>query len=86
MRSISCSELRMNLDSILDRVVEDHEPVTITRDRGTPAAVLVSLEEFASWEETLYLLRSPANAVRLMEATRALESDGGKAGSRLSPE
>lgn len=82
---IAYSELRKNLGSILDTVVQDREPVVITRGRGKPAAVLMSLEEFTSWEETVHLLRSSTNAARLMEATKALDSDAGKAGFRLSP-
>lgn len=77
MRTSSYSELRKNLASVLDRVTQDREPVIITRDRGKPAAVLVSLEEFTSWEETLHLLRSPANASRLKEAIDQLDKDGG---------
>lgn len=78
MRTTSYSELRKNLASALDRVVEDREPVIITRDRGKPAAVLMSLEEFTSWEETLHLLRSPANAARLKAAFDSFEAGGGK--------
>jgi antitoxin YefM len=77
MRTTSCSELRKNLASALDRVVEDREPVIITRDWGKPAAVLMSLEEFTSWEATLHLLRSPANAARLKEAVDQLDRGGG---------
>ena len=40
----------------------------ITRDKGKPAAVLMSLEDFASYEETRYLLKSPVNAARLLES------------------
>jgi antitoxin YefM len=78
MRTTSYSELRKNLASALDRVVEDREPVIITRDRGKPAAVLMSLDEFTSWEETLHLLRSPANAARLTAAVEELGKGGGK--------
>ena len=77
MRTTSYSELRKNLASALDKVVEDREPVIITRDRGKPAAVLMSLEEFTSWEETLHLLRSPANAARLAAAVEALDKGDG---------
>lgn len=77
MRTTSYSELRKNLASALDKVVEDREPVIITRDRGKPAAVLMSLEEFTSWEETLHLLRSPANAARLKTAVDELDKTGG---------
>jgi antitoxin YefM len=77
MRTTSYSELRKNLASALDKVVEDREPVIITRDRGKPAAVLMSLEEFASWEATLHLLRSPANAARLRDSVDQLDQGRG---------
>jgi antitoxin YefM len=41
-------------------------PVRISSKNGD--AVLMSAEDFDSWQETIYLLRSPANARRLMEA------------------
>jgi antitoxin YefM len=78
MKTTSYSELRKNLAATLDRVQADHEPVVITRDKGKPAAVLMSLEDFASYEETRYLLRSPANAERLLGAVEALESGEGQ--------
>jgi len=62
---------------MLDSVVEDHAPIVITRDRGKPAAVLISLEDFASYEETRHLLRSPRNADRLLEAVEGLERGEG---------
>ncbi|MFX6007021.1 type II toxin-antitoxin system prevent-host-death family antitoxin, partial [Acinetobacter baumannii] len=68
MRTTSYSDLRRNLAATLDEVTSDHQPVIITRDRGKPAAVLMSLEDFASYEETRYLLQSPRNADRLLKA------------------
>eukprot|EP00998_Keelungia_sp_KM082_P010094 NODE_6289_length_647_cov_1.878846_g6266_i0.p1 GENE.NODE_6289_length_647_cov_1.878846_g6266_i0~~NODE_6289_length_647_cov_1.878846_g6266_i0.p1 ORF type:complete len:112 (+),score=6.48 NODE_6289_length_647_cov_1.878846_g6266_i0:159-494(+) len=78
MRTTSYSDLRRNLAAALDSVTVDHEPVIITRDRGKPAAVLMSLEDFAAYEETRYLLRSPKNADRLIEAVSALEGGAGR--------
>ena len=77
MKTTSFSELRRTLEATIDRVTDDHGPVIVTRDRGRPAAVLMSIEDFASHEETRYLLRSPANAERLLEATRELEQGQG---------
>jgi antitoxin YefM len=78
MKTISYSELRQNLASMIDQVNDDHEPLIITRDRGKPTAVLMSLEDFASYEETRYLLRSPKNAERLLEAVAELERGEGQ--------
>jgi len=77
MRTTSYSELRKNLAAMIDRVNDDHEPVVITRDKGKPSAVLMSLEDFAAFEETRYLLRSPANADRLLAAVAQLDQGQG---------
>lgn len=77
MKTASYSEVRQNLASMLDSVERDHAPILITRDRGKPAAVLMSLEDFTAWEETIYLLRSPRNAGRLLEAVGRLEAGTG---------
>jgi len=77
MKTTSYSELRRNLASMIDAVNADHEPVVITRDRGKPTAVLMSLEDYASFEETRYLLRSPKNAERLLDAVEELDAGRG---------
>ena len=64
--SISASEARQRLFPLLDQVNTDHEPVRITSKAGD--AVLMSADDYDSWQETVYLLRSPENARRLMEA------------------
>jgi antitoxin YefM len=74
--SISASEARQRLFPLLEQVNTDHEPVRITSKAGD--AVLMSADDFDSWQETVYLLRSPENARRLMEAVardRARPSD-----------
>jgi antitoxin YefM len=78
MKTTSYSELRRNLAGTIDRVNADHEPVIITRDRGKPAAVLMSLEDYASFEETRYLLASPKNAARLSDAIAELDKGEGR--------
>lgn len=78
MNAMSVTELRKNLASAIDRVTADHDYTIITREGGKPAAVLMSLEDFASWQETEYLLRSPTNAARLREAISELDAGGGQ--------
>ncbi len=64
--AISASEARSRLFPLIQQVNDDHEPVRINSKGGD--AVLMSADDFDSWQETIYLLRSPANARRLMEA------------------
>ncbi len=65
MRTLSSTELRANLSAVMDRVNDDHEPVIVHRAKGKPV-VMVSLEDWASMDETTYLLSSPANKAVLM--------------------
>ncbi|MFL6198177.1 MAG: type II toxin-antitoxin system Phd/YefM family antitoxin [Thermoanaerobaculia bacterium] len=76
MDSISYTNARANLAKTMDRVCESHEPVIITRS-GDTSVVMLSLEDFNSLEETAYLLRSPRNANRLLEAIAELEQGKG---------
>jgi antitoxin YefM len=78
MRCASYTELRQNLAKLLDSVTRDHSPLIITRDRGKPAAVLMSLADFASYEETRHLMQSPRNAERLLEAVTDLQVGAGQ--------
>ncbi|OBA83536.1 prevent-host-death family protein [Mycobacterium sp. 1164966.3] len=64
--AISASEARQRLFPLLEQVNNDHQPVRITSKAGD--AVLMSADDYDSWQETVYLLRSPENARRLMEA------------------
>ncbi|HLI53520.1 MAG TPA: type II toxin-antitoxin system prevent-host-death family antitoxin [Acidimicrobiales bacterium] len=73
--AISASEARSRLFPLIQQVNEDHIPVRISSKGGD--AVLMSAADFDSWQETIYLLRSPANARRLMEAVERDRSGRG---------
>lgn len=77
MNAISYTSARANLAKTMDRVCSDHEPLIITRN-GEQSVVMLSLDDFQALEETAYLLRSPANARRLLAATQELEAGKGK--------
>lgn len=64
--AITASEARKNLFPLIERVNEDHVVVEITSKRG--GAMLVSVDDYRALEETAYLLRSPANVRRLVQA------------------
>ncbi|MFK0099110.1 type II toxin-antitoxin system Phd/YefM family antitoxin [Streptomyces sp. NPDC091040] len=55
--SITASEARKHLFPLIEQVNEDHAPVHITSRKGN--AVLMSEQDFTSWQETIYLLRTP---------------------------
>lgn len=84
MRSVSYSEARENLKAIIDKVVADRAPLAITRQRGE-GAVLISESEWASIEETLYLLQSPANAKHLLEGIAQLDAGKGEEHALIKP-
>jgi len=66
MEVINYSILRNNLKEVLDRVSEDKETYII--NRGSSNAVIISLDEYNSWKETMYLMESESNRKRLEEA------------------
>lgn len=73
MDTINYSTFRSNLASVLDKVNDDHVPVLVTRQNGKPAVIL-SLEDYKSFEETAYLMASPNNAQRLNQAIAEVEA------------
>lgn len=66
MNAVTASEARANLFGLVAQVNEAAAPVTITSKRGD--AVLISRDEYEALEETAHLMRSPANARRLLES------------------
>jgi antitoxin YefM len=72
MKSITYTEARESLANTINRVCEDNAPVVITRKRDQ-AVVMLSLSEYEALQETAHLLRSPANAKRLLKSIESLE-------------
>ena len=73
MKTMSYTESRARYAEVLDGVANDREEVIITR-AGHDPVVIVSLEDYESLRETAYLMRSPANARRLLDAMERLEA------------
>ncbi len=80
MKTMSYTESRAHYAEVLDSVVDDREEVVVTRSGHDPV-VIVSLDEFESLRETAYLMRSPRNARRLLDAMERLEAGEGEAHS-----
>ncbi|WP_342269710.1 type II toxin-antitoxin system Phd/YefM family antitoxin [Rickettsia endosymbiont of Orchestes rusci] len=74
MDTINYSVLRGNLASIFDKVNENHSPIIVTRQKGKPS-VIISLEDFKSYEETAYLMAGPPNFKCLNKAINEIEQN-----------
>lgn len=85
MRTMSYTESRRRYAEVLDSVVKDREEIVITR-AGHESVVIISLEDFESLRETAYLMRSPANARRLLDAMERLEAGDGEAHDLITTE
>ena len=79
MNILTFSEARAGLKAVMDEVCTAHSPTVITRQKGE-SVVMLSLADFNSIEETLYLLASPKNASRLLTSIEQLKA--GKAQNR----
>ena len=67
MNAVTANEAKQNLDGLIEQATSNIEPIIICSDEGEKA-VLLSLDEFNSWQETLYLLSNPANAEHLQQS------------------
>jgi antitoxin YefM len=71
---VSYTELRANLAKFMDEVCDTHAALHITRQNAR-TVVMLSEEEYEGMLETLHLLRSPANATRLLRSLESAEKD-----------
>jgi antitoxin YefM len=84
MQAVTLKDAKRNLSQLVEQVLADAEPRIVVTDKGEQV-VLMPLDEYSSWKETLYLLASPANAAHLRRSIA--EAESGQAEKReLSPE
>lgn len=76
MRTANYSELRNNLKSYLDGVINDSEPLIVHRS-GNESVVVISLEEYNSIKETEYIMKSPAMMDIIRKGDEEIKNDGG---------
>ena len=67
MTAVTLNEAKQDLEHLIEKVIADAEPAILCTDSGE-RAVLMSLDEFNSWKETVCLLASPANAAHLSKS------------------
>ena len=75
MAHVSYSELRNNLASYMEEVCDDRAPLVVTRQNAR-SVVIMSEQDYEGLMETVHLLKSPANAARLLRSIK--DADRGK--------
>ncbi len=78
MKTTNYTDLRNNLKSYLDRVINDSEPLIVHRS-GNDSVVVISLDEYNSIKETEYIKSSPVMLERIKAAKDDLQAGKGKA-------
>ncbi len=73
MAHVSYSDLRAHLAEYMEEVCNSHAPLLVTRQNAR-SVIMVSEEDYAGLIETVHLLRSPANATRLLQSIRQAEN------------
>jgi antitoxin YefM len=74
MSHVSYSDLRRNLAKYMEEVSDSRAPLHITRQNAR-TVVMMSEDEYDGMVETLHLLRSPANAERLLRSMKAADAE-----------
>lgn len=77
MEITTYTNFRQNLKSFLDKVFTNHSPLFVTRSNGEDVVVL-SKSDYESMQETFHLLKSPANAARLLKGIEEYEKGLGQ--------
>lgn len=73
MQAVTLKEAKRNLSRLVDQVLADAEPRIVVTDSGQQV-VMMPLDEFNSWQETLYLLGNPANSAHIRRSIAEAEA------------
>ncbi len=73
MDAITTNQAKSNLDALVDQVIDNMQPTILCNENGNKA-VLISLDEFSAWQETMYLLSNSVNSGRLIASIQSAES------------
>lgn len=67
MQAVTLKEAERNLEHLLTQVLDDAEPTIVVLETGRQVVVM-PLDEYTAWQETRYLLATPANAIHLRQS------------------
>ncbi len=79
MQAVTSKDAKRNLPRLIEQILADAEPRIVVTDKGEQI-VMMPLDDFNSWKETLYLLSNPANAAHLRRSIA--EAESGQAAKR----
>ena len=79
MQAVTAKDAKRNLPRLIEQILTDAEPRIVVTDKGEQV-VIMPLDDFNSWKETLYLLSNPANAAHLRRSIT--EAESGQAAKR----
>ena len=68
MQAVTLKDAKRNLPRLVEQVLADAEARIVVTEKGDQVVVM-PLDEFNSWKETLYQLASPANALKMDNKT-----------------
>jgi len=73
MTHVSYTELRSKLAEYMDQVCDNRDTLLVTR-QGARSVVMLAEDDYEGLMETVHLLRSPANAARLLQSIQQAQS------------
>jgi antitoxin YefM len=79
MNAVTLKDPKLSLEELVEQVIADAEATIVVTESGARVVVL-PLDEYNSWKETVYLLSNPANANHLRKSIA--EAEAGEAQER----
>lgn len=73
MEAMTAKQASKDLDGLIEKVITDTQPTILCNDKGNQA-ILMPLDEFNAWQETIYLLSNPANAAHLLGSIKSAQA------------
>lgn len=73
MKAMTTKQASKDLDGLIEKLITDTQPTILCNDKGNQA-ILMSLDEFNAWQETIYLLSNPANTAHLLGSVKSAQA------------
>ncbi|MBI5441341.1 MAG: type II toxin-antitoxin system Phd/YefM family antitoxin [Deltaproteobacteria bacterium] len=75
MRQTTANQFRANLRRCVQQVIDDHEPLRVTRNKGD--FVVIGAEDWQREQETVYVLQNRSLMVQIARSLRTHDQAGG---------